>query len=362
MSTSIHIDDEQIINYNKYKLDVQCPSCLLVSNDLVEIKDCGHLLCNECYKNNNIKLCLICQIPVSQINVPHSIIKMVNNMNTKCETCTKIIKIGEINLHKNTCELAIITCSCDYECPRKDYEIHINTCVLSGKQILELPKKYIVCQLEHTEALQIKLNRNDDQIKILHDKQKHIECLKKELNEKQMIIEKYEDDQKAFDTMNDMIAQNKLLVCLNQQYMDHMMSMAMPVELHSIDKNHPKYCSFKLSIKGGDCDKNKIDQNIIFNINRSGGPFYNRSPPCEFLAISDINDRFKKIKFDEMLLKVYVGDDSFYILPNIKYQNVPFKTLNDIHIKLNSMSDAYKINDDMNIDMIVKDQYFGLLE
>jgi hypothetical protein len=362
----VYIKENVIINYNEYELNTKCVKCFCVSNDLHETST-SELYCGQCLKYIRYK---------KDITIPKAIIRMVNNMDINCETCKNKVLLGKYKDHMEICEMVSIICSCETRMLRKNYVEHINVCVLNGKEIKDLDKKYVVDTLKNNRSLKEKIKEQEKQLSIIDATNKEIKLLEHALQEKKNIIKKYEYNNKTLFIMDEVVRQNRTLLRVNERYIAHMLDISKVIRSYEIDKQHPRYISFKLIFSS--CS------GPITGLNRATDIFYmhNESDSwsnirCGFLEISDIytnymnpNKIFKQIniqcnsggQYNELIFK-----KDIYILNIGLHHNSSYHSGDQhvnmvnvfyvLHKKLNELSDAYNIDDEFNIKMIAKNIY-----
>ena len=98
----INLPKEHITNYNEL-LDLECPICLTISNNLIETI-CGHLICSTCFKKwEHTKKCMFCKnnpLPTSKA-ATHN--KAANNLTVKCPICSSLYTFKNHHEHTQFC-------------------------------------------------------------------------------------------------------------------------------------------------------------------------------------------------------------------------------------------------------------------
>jgi hypothetical protein len=334
--------------------------------------------------------------------------RKINNLQVICKFCNMHIVFSDYLKHNMICTEQIVICPCGEEFIRKNKEKHNLNCCTHGRDIEKIPK------IEIIEAFTVKkiFDSKNEELENYKEKLKQyeyeIKCLKYNIIENEKIIKKISYNANGLEEMKSMIEQNKILTTINQKYADHILSMEEIIQPYQIDPNHPRYVSFKLQIKN-----HYFSSELIYK-NNYIGIFCNNSDnslsECKYrsiIEICDYNSSF--VPIDAISIKIqackcnhgsnycrkqYYDIHTFHFTylyhlnilknnGNTRYElcqnsydknsenfnqiiKVNFGELKSEHFfvifrdiikKLNELADVYIINDDMNIEMIIKEHY-----
>ena len=92
---------------------LDCPICLQLCDNPVEISCCGHLFCNKCIIN--LDICPLCKLNSFKLIESRTANRIIDSLVINCEYCNVQIQKGNYKFHLNNCTKSLYKCFVCYE-------------------------------------------------------------------------------------------------------------------------------------------------------------------------------------------------------------------------------------------------------